>query len=97
MEPTQDSPDGGTPSAEQREQLLKWLESLAQDPRQLAALDEEVLNRLRMSAGLIALPDRKARRVFSNARRKRVREQVRSVDDAALNATSNRALKRSLR
>ncbi|MAG64188.1 MAG: SDR family oxidoreductase [Planctomycetota bacterium] len=97
MEPAQDSPDGGAPSAEQREQLLKWLESLAQDPRQLAALDEEVLNRLRMSAGLIALPDRKARRVFSNARRKRAREHVRSVDDAALNATSNRALKRSLR
>jgi NAD(P)-dependent dehydrogenase (short-subunit alcohol dehydrogenase family) len=97
MDSDQDSPDDGAPSAAQQEQLLKWLEAWAQDPGQLAGLDEEMLNRLRMAAGLIALPDRKARRVFSNARRKKARDQVRSLDDAALNATSNRALKRSLR
>ncbi len=84
-------------SPEENERLLRQLEQWARDPSQLAQMDEEVLNRLRRAAGQIALPDRKARRVLSNARRRLAREQVRTQDDLALNATSNRALKRSLR
>jgi NAD(P)-dependent dehydrogenase (short-subunit alcohol dehydrogenase family) len=97
MDLDQDSCDDGELSLEGQERLLKLLETWAREPGRLAELDEEALNRLRRAAGLIALPDRKARRVFSNARRRRAREQVRHLDDAALNATSNRALKRSLR
>jgi hypothetical protein len=97
MESDQETRDDDELALEGQERLLELLETWAREPGLLAELDEEALNRLRRAAGLIALPDRKARRVFSNARRKRAREQVRSLDDAALNATSNRALKRSLR
>lgn len=87
----QDQPTGD------QERLLKLLETLAGDPESLAGMDPEALERLRRAAGRIALPDRMARRAFSNARRRGQRETVRERDDRALNATSNRALKRSLR
>jgi NAD(P)-dependent dehydrogenase (short-subunit alcohol dehydrogenase family) len=87
----QDQPTGD------QERLLQLLEALAGDPERLARMDPEVLERLRRAAGRIALPDRMARRAFSNARRRGQRESVRERDDRALNATSNRALKRSLR
>ncbi len=77
--------------------LLAWLGDLAESPERLAQLSDDQRDRLREIAGRIALPDRKARRAFSNARKRLLREQVREQDDRALNATSNRALKRSLR
>ncbi len=79
------------------EALAKELEGLSQDPGQLQGADPALLKRLRAAAGRLALPDRLARRVFGKQRRKLEREQVRVKDDQALNATSNRALKRALR
>jgi NAD(P)-dependent dehydrogenase (short-subunit alcohol dehydrogenase family) len=75
---------------------LAWLESLAASPDKLLELDEEDLNRLRKAAGRVALPDRIARRRLANARRNKERRKVREQDDAALEATSNRAMKRAL-
>ena len=79
------------------EKLAKDLEGLLLDPNRLNDADPELLKRLRAAAGKVALPDRLARRAFSNQRRKQDKQQARSKDDQALNATSNRALKRSLR
>src|SRR5690606_1509173 len=62
----------------------------------LAELDEEVLIRLRKAAGQIAMPDRVTRRKLANARRGKERRKVREQDDRALEATSNRAMKRAL-
>ena len=76
---------------------LSWLEALAADPARQAELDEEHLDRLRAAAGRIAFPDRTARRGLARARRRARREEVRRADDAALEATSNRAMKRALR
>ncbi len=77
--------------------FLDWLEWLAEDHRRLTALDEETLRRLRDAGGRIAFPDRTERRALSRHRRNALREKVRTRDDAALDATSNRALKRALR
>ncbi|MDF1799098.1 MAG: SDR family oxidoreductase [Planctomycetota bacterium] len=76
---------------------LEWLEALAGDPARQAALGPEVLDRLRAAAGRIGFPDRVARRSLARARRRARREEVRRSDDAALEATSNRAMKRALR
>jgi len=75
---------------------LAWLESLAAKPELLAELDEDVLNRLRRAAGQISFPDRSARRKLANERRGKRRRKIREQDDAALEATSNRAMKRAL-
>ena len=75
---------------------VAWLEALAASPAALAQLDEELLVRLRQAAGKVALPDRLERRKHSRARRKKKRTETRVQDDAALEATSNRALKRAL-
>ncbi len=75
---------------------LAWLEALADDPGLLLGLDPEDLVRLRRAAGRVALPDRAARRKLSNERRSQLRREVREQDDRALEATSNRRLKRAL-
>ena len=75
---------------------LRWLEGLADAPEQLLDLSDEELIRLRRAAGRVALPDRMARRKLSNERRSRLRREVREQDDRALEATSNRQLKRAL-
>jgi NAD(P)-dependent dehydrogenase (short-subunit alcohol dehydrogenase family) len=76
---------------------LEWLEWLAADHGRLAALDEDTLRRLRDAGGRIAFPDRTQRRTLARKRRGNIRRQSRKRDDAALDATSNRALKRALR
>ena len=75
---------------------LAWLEGMASEPERLLELDPDALVRLRRAAGQVALPDRMARRRLSNERRSRLRREVREQDDRALEATSNRQLKRAL-
>jgi NAD(P)-dependent dehydrogenase (short-subunit alcohol dehydrogenase family) len=76
---------------------LAWLERLAENHSLLAKLDEETLNRLRAAAGKISFPDRAERRSLARQRRLARRRTARRADDATLNATSNRSLKRSMR
>ncbi|MEC8651649.1 MAG: SDR family oxidoreductase [Planctomycetota bacterium] len=78
------------------EHHLRWLEALAEAPERLLDLDEGLLNRLRRAAGKVALPDRMTRRKLANERRSRLRRAVREQDDRALEATSNRQMKRAL-
>ncbi|MGK0265485.1 MAG: hypothetical protein ACI8UD_004149, partial [Planctomycetota bacterium] len=54
-----------------------WLETLAASQESLAEVDEETLIRLRKAAGLIAFPDRAARRKLANTRRGQQRRKVR--------------------
>jgi NAD(P)-dependent dehydrogenase (short-subunit alcohol dehydrogenase family) len=91
MSPKSEKPDDPARAA------LAWLESLAEDHAKLAELDDEILQRLRNASGKISFPDRDERRLLASKRRRTKREDARRVDDAALNATSNRALKRALR
>jgi len=84
------------PEHDDQEPHLRWLEALAASPEQLLDLDEEFLNRLRRAAGKVALPDRMTRRKLAHERRSRLRREVRQQDDRALEATSNRQLKRAL-
>lgn len=84
------------PEHDGQERHLQWLEALASSPEQLLDLDEEFLNRLRRAAGKVALPDRLTRRKLANERRSRLRREARKQDDRALEATSNRQLKRAL-
>ena len=76
---------------------LAWLEAISADLRAIDQLDPEMRRRLREAAGRIAFPERLERRALIARRRKEKREYARRQDDAALNATSNRAMKRSLR
>jgi len=93
-----DSPqDEEPPQPDELGPLLDWLEWLAGDHRRLAGVDEETLRRLRDAGGRIAFPDRTERRKLSRSRRRSLRERVRRKDDAALDSTSNRAMKRALR
>ena len=78
------------------EEHLAWLEELAKSPEALAKLDEATLLRLRSAAGRVALPDRLERRKHARTRKNLKAREIRKHDDAALEATSNRALKRSL-
>ena len=75
---------------------VEWLETLAASEECLFDVDEATLLRLRQAAGRIALPDRLTRRRLAKARRGQERRKVREQDDRALEATSNRALKRAL-
>jgi NAD(P)-dependent dehydrogenase (short-subunit alcohol dehydrogenase family) len=75
---------------------LAWLEALAAAPASMAELPDEVLVRLRAAAGRVALPDRDDRRKLARTRRNQQRRKNRVKDDAALEATSNRAMKRAL-
>ena len=75
---------------------IAWLEALVENPSLLAKLEGEELLRLRAAAGRVALPDRLERRVHSRARRAHKKQNIRTQDDAALEATSNRAQKRAL-
>jgi len=79
------------------EDLLTSLEALVADPERLALLDADSLRRLREATGRIAFPDRAERRALAALRKKRLRERARAADDAAMDATSNRSLKRALR
>jgi NAD(P)-dependent dehydrogenase (short-subunit alcohol dehydrogenase family) len=81
---------------DRHEPHLQWLEALAASPERLLDLDEDLLNRLRRAAGKVALPDRMTRRKLAHERRSRLRREVREQDDRALEATSNRQLKRAL-
>ena len=79
------------------EAVLVWLEALSADHELIADLDPETLRRLREAAGRIAFPERSERRALIARRKRDLRERTRARDDAALDATSNRSKKRSLR
>ena len=79
------------------QQALEWLESLAEDHSLLSEFDEETLNRLRAAAGKISFPEKSQRRALARKRKRERRRSTRLGDDAMLNATSNRSLKRSMR
>jgi NAD(P)-dependent dehydrogenase (short-subunit alcohol dehydrogenase family) len=79
------------------EAALVWLEALSADHELIAELDPETLRRLREAAGRIAFPERRERRALIARRKRDLRERTRAHDDAALDATSNRSMKRSLR
>jgi len=85
-----------TPVESALEAHLAWIEELASSPESMAELSEQVLLRLRTAAGRVALPDRLERRRHARARRGLARRTIRAQDDAALEATSNRAQKRAL-
>ena len=85
------------PTRDEIERLLGTLERLAEDYAGLSALDMEQIRRLRAAAGRIAFPERKERRALAAKRKQVLRNQKRERDDAALNATSNRSMKRALR
>lgn len=91
-------PEGESPAPEDGalEAHLAWIEALAASPEGLARLSAQELLRLRTAAGRVALPDRLDRRRHARARRGLARRTVREHDDAALEATSNRAMKRAL-
>ena len=84
------------PEPHSTEAHLAWLESLAGSFENMAELDEETALRVRIAAGRIALPDRLDRRKFAREQRKAEARRKRVHDDAALEATSNRAQKRAL-
>jgi len=77
-------------------QLVELLERLADAESPVDGLDEELHRRLRIAAGRLARPEPEARRRFARARRRHARHTDRLRDDAALEARSNRARKRSL-
>ena len=89
-------PNKSDPRQSTLETHLRWIESMAASPESLAELDSQDLLRLRRAAGEVALPDRMARRKHANARKGQQRRRIRKDDDAALEATSNRAMKRAL-
>jgi len=88
------SPD--PPQRPSLEDHLAWLEGLAASPDELAEFDSETMTRLRAAAGRVASPDRLDRRKRANALRTRIRRLRRERDEAALETTSNRAMKRAL-
>ncbi len=77
--------------------VLAWLEARAEDPLRLDELEPEVRARLQRAASRIAPSDRAERRRQMRLRRRAARAARREHDEAMLDATSNRALKRSLR
>ena len=79
------------------EAVIAWLESLSTNLERLSELDAASLRRLREAAGRIAFPERSERRALIARRRRAAKKQTREEDDAALNATSNRRMKRALR
>jgi NAD(P)-dependent dehydrogenase (short-subunit alcohol dehydrogenase family) len=89
--------EASSPAPADPEAALAWLETLSANHELLAELDPETLRRLREAAGRIAFPDRSDRRALIVRRKRDLREQIRTHDDAALDATTNRSTKRSLR
>ena len=76
---------------------ITWLEALAEDPLGLDALSHELRTRLYRAAGRVVPIDRLERRKLARRRQRAKRIRKREHDDALLDGTSNRALKRSLR
>tara|TARA_R110002072_G_scaffold80149_10_gene184383 strand:- start:727 stop:2322 length:1596 start_codon:yes stop_codon:yes gene_type:complete len=77
--------------------MIAWLEALVTDPAAMAALDRDVRARLQKAAGLVAPTDRLETRQRTRKKLRAIRARKREHDDAVLDGTSNRAMKRSLR
>lgn len=76
---------------------LEWLESLSADPLALERLEPAFRHRLQAAAGRIAPFDRIERRKLRKEKYRALKAAQRAHDDALLDGTSNRAMKRSLR
>ncbi len=74
---------------------LSILREVAADRGLLAALDEETRKELMIAAGHVSRPDRNEIRKLLKALRKRERDTERAADEAALDATGIRALRRA--
>lgn len=74
---------------------IEWLEVLAASPELLLKLEAEQLIRVRKAAGRVARPDLLTRRQLTQERRRMARRKQREQDVAALEATSNRSMKRA--
>ena len=75
---------------------VAWLEAFVKTPEAWPRLGSDMLIRLRRAAMQIVLPERIERKRRLRAYRKEQARAVREHDKAALEATSNRAAKRSL-
>ena len=95
-QPPKDGEHRAPERAADLDSLVQWLESLAESPERFSELDDETLRRVRVAAGKLSHPDRLERRRFSSARRRAEVARRRAHDDAALEATSNRSMKRAL-
>ncbi len=91
--------DAQTPEGAPAEALaaVAWLEALADDPLGLDGLDPAFRARLQRAAGRLVPFDRLERHKLTRKRRRAQRARKRAHDEALLDGTSNRALKRSLR
>lgn len=66
------------------------LEGIVADPGRLALLDEATRKRLKMAAGQVVLPDKKAKRQFAKARRRLKERAIKEADQAILARTGIR-------
>ncbi len=69
------------------------LESLAEDPAQLAAVPRDLRRALLIAAGRLSRPDDAAQRAINKAHRKRDRARARAQDERRLAGTAIRALR----
>lgn len=80
---------------EDLEACVETLEAIAADRGLLTELDESMRTRLVRAAGLVSKPDRAALRKMAKAFRRKEREERRRSDEAVLDATGIRALRRA--
>ena len=90
--------DSGETNPDQAEALeaVAWLERLTEDPLGMQSLSPELRARLQRAANRLLPLDHMERRKLVRQRNRALRNRKRDHDDALLNKTSNRALKRSL-
>jgi len=74
---------------------IRTLEAIVEDRAILADLDPEIRRRLMEAAGRVSRPDRAALRTMAKAMRRKDRDEVRRADEAVLDATGIRSLRRA--
>lgn len=74
---------------------IRTLESIVEDRAILADLDPEIRRRLMEAAGRVSRPDRAALRKMAKALRRKDRDEARRADEAVLDATGIRSLRRA--
>lgn len=80
---------------EELEACVSMLEDIVSDRGLLTNLDESMRTRLIRAAGLVSKPDRAALRKMAKAFRRKDREERRSADEAVLESTGIRTLRRA--
>ncbi len=84
------SPEAGDLAPERANELVEFLEAIANDHSLLAPLDPETRQRLQIAAGRVSRPGREQRRALRRAQQARARSAVRKRDDALLHQTGLR-------